>query len=123
MSSAESNVVSGIDTDLLLENIEYEELFEGTALEGLDLENGSIPEEVGRTLGEAVGRALGEAIGSTLGAMLVPMLLDAGSEDADSEGTTDDTGSEATDGDAESEQASGENAEGSGDEQEDGDDE
>jgi hypothetical protein len=105
MSSAESNVVSGIDTDLLIENIDYEELFEGTALEGLDLENGSIAEEVGRALGEAIGRALGETIGSTLGAMLVPMLLDAGDDDAESEGT------------------SGADAEGDGSEQEESDDE
>lgn len=93
MSSSGSAILDNLDTDELLKSIDYEELFEGTALEGTDLENGTLTEEIGRQLGEVVGRIIGEAIGGTLGAMLLPALT-ADSGNGDAEGESDSSDSE-----------------------------
>ncbi|MBX0295335.1 hypothetical protein [Haloarcula nitratireducens] len=86
-------LASAVDTREILSSLDYEELFEGTKLEGIEQEDGDITEAVGRRLGELAGRKLGELLGGYLGAMLIGQLLegsDDGEETAEDEETAGD---------------------------------
>ena len=85
-----------IDARKLVKSLDYGELFEGTALEGVEDEEGSIAEAIGRRLGEMLGRVVGEALGRRLGAVVVPMLVDGSlSSDDGDEGSADESAGES----------------------------
>ncbi|WP_135305294.1 hypothetical protein [Haloarcula amylovorans] len=102
------SLASAVDTSEILSNLDYEELFEGTKLEGIEQEDGEITEAVGRRLGELTGRKLGELLGGYLGAMLIGQLLEgsddetAGDEETEGDGETDEESAEESDNESDS---------------------
>ncbi len=93
MSDESSGLTSAIDTDRIVENIDFEELFEGTVLEGIEFEDdSSLAESIGRKLGEVIGRAIGEIIGAKLGAIVFPALLERGKPDRESDEESGESG-------------------------------
>lgn len=99
---SESESVSAIDTKQIIQNIDYDELFDGTALEGIEPEDGDIIEAIGERIGEILGRQIGEVVGGYLGALLVGNLSESSESDAaeegDAEADSDEQPSEGDDG-------------------------
>lgn len=104
-----SSSTPNIDAKQILDSLDYEELFEGTALEDLEVEDGDIVEAIGRRIGEIVGRQLGEVLGGYLGALLVGNLLER--SQSGEEPSEDDQEDAETDADEEGDGESGESEE------------
>jgi hypothetical protein len=125
MSDTDSNLVDSLDTDQILDSLDYGELFEGTALEGVDQDEDGIAEAIGRRLGEAVGRWLGEIVGARLGAIVVPALIgDGGTQEEDeeeSDADEEESDADEEESDANEEESSGSEGDDQGSDEQEGD--
>ena len=101
----------------LLRNLDYEESFEGTKLEGAV----DSADNLGRALGAEIGEMVGRRLGAILGASLFGALLESGEESEDTEEARADE-EEGEEGEAEAEEGeeqAGEGEEGEEEEEED----
>ena len=82
---SDQSLAGRIDVVELLQELDYEELLEGTSLgsffEGEEDLDGGVGETVGARLGELLGGLLGAALGRTVGTTVLKRLLDVGGDD------------------------------------------
>lgn len=112
---SDDTLLDSIDVPTLVSGLDYEELFEGTSLEG-SIEEG---DNLGEVLGAEIGAFVGRRLGATLGAMAFESLLRDGDDRQASEAGSpsgDDGGASSEGNGPEEEAETGRDERGTGDE-------